>query len=810
MTTDDNNNIIIVQLELTEGLKNENIIEQFTFNPESNEGTLKLNGGVHDEVPVINFPITIDDYNHDEIKKQDIEYLQNELDSHNLESWDITSIIEVLYLESNIQRIIESKREYYRERIEEEGNGNSNRGEREKKRKQHDRLHKKTNYSDGIIDLELSKDLETAGIVEDFIFETDTKNFVLDLESGSADDPDHIIVYNDVRVIWHYNKNWDIVKSRCNKECKKKEIPDSHISLIEQTLDLNYDTILLALKEREKAEEQSSKSSTSSDTAEDGKDRKAKEKAKRRITTFKYSQMGTGELYESVFIAGFPAFIYYDITKKEFQAVKEIEEATRILVPPAIEECPHLRYEFESLEDLNDNYSKKIDDNKKIDLDYFYFKGLKIVSKYNNQSDYKLRKVAIDIVSSYFQDRFATTSYIFPVGGNGSGKSSLAETFRALAYRAVVMTDPTAPNLFRLLGIIEPAQCVIILEEADKIDKSPELMAVLKTGYSYYGTVPKINPYTLKQETFFTYCPKVIVSERSLNHSIARGVNSRTFPLNCFKGIAEHDIKEVLNPTNTGGPDNKELLQEIMDFRKLLLVYRLKHFKDPIPDLDINIEGRDKELVKYSIQLFYGCKCLKQVTATLQTFLDIKNEKKDSTIESILLSIIHNQVVKNKITQIASSAVWEELTKEIPGTQAKDKPNEYHSYDYGTLYSNTISGIICDTFGAKVKHGNSKNYLIFDRETIERVAKEDDTKIVVKGIKKKTEKVKGVKAPSQGVPDFFTLLDNDQENNNNENVSVKDGEPPPSNAFTAFTSSDPEVEEQEEEDQDEEEEEAEL
>ena len=60
----------------------------------------------------------------------------------------------------------------------------------------------------------------------------------------------------------------------------------------------------------------------------------------------------------------------------------------------------------------------------------------------------------------------------------------MAETFRAIAYKTVVMTDPSAPNLFRLLGIVEPVQVTMVLEEADKIDKITELMAVLKTGYS--------------------------------------------------------------------------------------------------------------------------------------------------------------------------------------------------------------------------------------------------------------------------------------------------------------------------------------
>ena len=165
--------------------------------------------------------------------------------------------------------------------------------------------------------------------------------------------------------------------------------------------------------------------------------------------------------------------------------------------------------------------------------------------------------VTIKIITSHFQDRFPTTEYDYLVGGNGSGKSSLAETFRAIAYKTVVMTDPSAPNLFRLLGFVEPVQCTIVLEEADKIDKITELMAVLKTGYSYYGSVPKINPYTLKQESFFSYCPKIIVSERSLNQTIAKGFNSRAFPIGCIKGSTKHDIKEVLNPTNTGGPAKK-------------------------------------------------------------------------------------------------------------------------------------------------------------------------------------------------------------------------------------------------------------
>src|SRR5215211_5577037 len=511
-----------------------------------------------------------------------------------------------------------------------------------------------------------------------------------------------------------------------------------------------------------------------------GNEKNENKKSKRNITTFKYSQMGKGDLYETVFIAdGLPVFIKYNDQLNELETIEKIEETTRILVPPTVEECPYIRYEFESLDEIN-SINKVIEDNH-IGLDYLFYTGYEIVSKYNNQSKDKLRLVTIKIITSHFQDRFSTTEYLYPVGGNGSGKSSLAETFRALAYRAVVMTDPTAPNLFRLLGVVEPVQCTMILEEADKIDKSPELMAVLKTGYSWYGMVPKINLYTLKQEFFYAYCPKIIVSERSLNQSIANGVNSRTFPITCIKGSTKHDIKEVLNPTNTGGTENKKLFKEIMNFRKLLLVYRLRHFKDSIPDLHIGVEGRDKELVKHSVQLFNGCKCLTEVIETLQKFLDIKNEKKESSIESVLLKVVET-LLKFNGPKISSKSIRNELMQEIPGILNEKNPNEYHTDDYGTIYrTSTLSSYLGDSFGGVVKHRKKGNDWIFDPEIIQRLAQEDKTRIIIKNI---DEGVNTVKAPGEGGSTSTEILEEEIRPNNTleqnyakvENEEVKEGE----------------------------------
>ena len=53
-----------------------------------------------------------------------------------------------------------------------------------------------------------------------------------------------------------------------------------------------------------------------------------------------------------------------------------------------------------------------------------------------------------------------------------------------------------------------------------------------------------------------------------------------------------------------------------------MLIYRLLHFKDPISDVNVGMEGREKELSKPIIQLFYGSKVQKEVETTLQNLLE--------------------------------------------------------------------------------------------------------------------------------------------------------------------------------------------
>jgi len=260
------------------------------------------------------------------------------------------------------------------------------------------------------------------------------------------------------------------------------------------------------------------------------------------------------------------------------------------------------------------------------------------------------------------------------------------------------MTDPSAANLFRILGTLEPGQCTLVADEAEKIDQSPEIMSTLKTGYQSKSKVARVNMNTGKQEFYYPYGFKIIIAERSPDERKAKGVLDRTFVFNTYHGKPKYDIKEILKPA--GDIKRQSLLNELIDFRKLLLIYRLIHFQDPIVDIDIGLEGRHKELCKPVLQLFHNSvQSLKEIEASFQILLNAKNQRKGNSIEAALHPIIVN-LVSVKGNDIYFGQIWDGILETIPGIRDEKRPNEFETYDYGTIYRNTITNIICDKFGA--------------------------------------------------------------------------------------------------------------
>jgi hypothetical protein len=200
-----------------------------------------------------------------------------------------------------------------------------------------------------------------------------------------------------------------------------------------------------------------------------------------------------------------------------------------------------------------------------------------------------------------------------------------------------------------------------------------------------------------------------------------------------------------------------------MDFRKLMLIYRLIHFTDSIPDIDIGVDGRDKELCKPVIQLFYNSKSQEEIEQALQKFLDAKSQRKENTIEAALYPIIAN-LISRYGNEIPASSMWELIIGNVEGYFDERKPNEYQTSEHGTIYRNSITNIICDKFGTK-----RGNVLIFNPEKVVRAGKLYDRKVNIQ-----TKLIQSDPESPEDPESSLKELDGSKDDTNTENIVITD------------------------------------
>jgi len=453
------------------------------------------------------------------------------------------------------------------------------------------------------------------------------------------------------------------------------------------------------------------------------------------VIIHKYSNKGKGNLSEAISIGDKTYLMAYTINqdkdKDYFVTPPFIAEDTRIIKPPL--DCPYQPYNFKYANDPNNLYLPRV---RKLTIDELYQQFKYQVGLFNDVDKFTINLLSAYIVGSYFQDRFSTTPYIIIVGDNGTGKSSLGDTFESLAYRAVNVTNTTDAFWFRIFGTVEFGQVTIIAEEIDRLDENSGVMSLLKEGYQPNAKVPRMTNDNDKMEFFYPYSQKILIGEKSPSESKAKGVNDRSFKIKTYKGSPTYKIKEIRNPQ--GNKERQRLFDDINDLRNLALCYKLVHFKDPLIEINIGLDGRDEELVKPILQIFYTLgaseETMKELEGTFQHFLGLKNKRKNASRDAIIYPAVKDTVEKLG-NSIASSEFWNEVTKILTDRQEgnidPDNPNIFQGSDF-RLYRNQLTTLCCDKFGAESEHKRDGNIITFDVHHLTKVSKIYDN---TKGIK---------------------------------------------------------------------------
>jgi hypothetical protein len=424
-----------------------------------------------------------------------------------------------------------------------------------------------------------------------------------------------------------------------------------------------------------------------------------------------------------------------DSSSSSLVSIQEFIELNDKILKP-LEEDAYLSkpYNFASEQQVREY----IDSTKNETLDTLYKKVKSICQKYIDADDFHLSILSADIIYTYFQDKLGLTHYLFFIGDNTSGKSNNLRVIHTLAYRNFMSTDLTAANIYQFLGSFQEGQGTLCIDEADDIDSNTDVMRIFKNGYTSGFPVARLidNPSSQgsgkKQYRFFTFGFKAFSAERLPDSITAKGFNQRIIPLPCTFGNPQYDISEVLNPA--GEEEHHELVEELTKVRNTLLIFRLLHYHHKIPDIKLNLTGREKQLFKPVIRVFQSTSILKgHLLKIISKYVSQRRESNANSLHAFLYKVIIKLINEQNASELPSSLIWDNIINQLPGSNISNRPLSYESSEFGTISQKGIVEILIQVFGAKQSlNRQDKRKLIFDLDKLKRLGRIYELSIQVK------------------------------------------------------------------------------
>jgi hypothetical protein len=452
-----------------------------------------------------------------------------------------------------------------------------------------------------------------------------------------------------------------------------------------------------------------------------------------------YSQKYVGKDYlaEAVLIGNKPYFAVSSKLRRnddvnDFPSIVLLEsiplDETTVLKPIELMSYLNKPYIFDSKDEFYE-YVEHVKNNEDL---YSLFKHVKSIwKKFLDADNFHISICAADTIFSYLQDKIGLTHYLFFIGNNGSGKSNNLVIFHYLGYRNMMSTDVTAANIYQFLGNLDEGQGTICEDEADNIDENPDKMRIYKNGYSSGFPVYRTDTtYGRKQYRFHTFCIKAFAAERTPDSIKAKGFNQRIIELHCSPGFPQYDISEVINPA--GEEEHHTLLTELLETRKNLLIYKLLHFHDKIPDIQLNIDNREKQLFKPIVRIFQNSKdVLDELLPVISNYVSQKRESNADSLHSRIYQLINRMIKDENSTQLGSAKIWDGVINEFNGEVVKAQTIQ--TPEFGSISQKQIIQILKDVFKAKPprRHGNVRS-LVFDPIILDKLSRVYDLDVDVK------------------------------------------------------------------------------
>lgn len=280
---------------------------------------------------------------------------------------------------------------------------------------------------------------------------------------------------------------------------------------------------------------------------------------------------------------------------------------------------------------------------------------------------------------TYQQEKLHTIPYIWVYGDNDAGKSVVLELFNHLAYRPLYGACLNVADLYGYLGDMDESG-VILEDEAQGLSSRREMdkQKIYKIGYKRGAKVPRYREVDGRSRLVYypAFCFKVVASEKLPKN---KGLLERFVPTQMTTGYPEKDWADL----------SVDDLRRFREIRNSLLKWRLLSRNSTLPNVEIHIRGRAKELWKPVIQIATGL----SVEPSLRKFLDsLYNNRLDelrNTLEGNIIKVV-GEIVTQTEQPIPFQRIWDDLLLEVNGTIDDKNPNKMMTPEFDLVTKSKV------------------------------------------------------------------------------------------------------------------------
>ena len=410
--------------------------------------------------------------------------------------------------------------------------------------------------------------------------------------------------------------------------------------------------------------------------------------------------------FEAIYHKGKPAFLVK--TSEGFKILETVTNEGNPIAPKELNEIPYEPYGF---------YEKTVPNREqlfwKIRDEFEWFLDVEPIYK-----DF----LAACVLLSYQQEKVRTVPYIYFYGDTESGKTVALTLLSMLCYRPMFAVTLPSADIYGYLDDSD-APGTILEDEVQGFGKDWDKSKIYKAGYKQGAKVPRT--IILEHKRFIKYfrcfCLKACAAERMPR---VKGLLERFIFISMVEGFPNKDWADI----------SKEDLKRIRELRDMLLKWRLLTEEWEMPNVELPIKGRLKELWKPVIRIVQGLTVEKDLRGFLESLQQQRMDEKQNTLEGHLVKVVASLYVKGR--SISFSAIWATLIEDLEGKLDEKRPHKMYTAEFGEVTKQKVGYRLREVLSGKKRPYRSPEGVIkvykFDSEKLRRVARKYGCNFVTK------------------------------------------------------------------------------